>query len=156
MIREAQPDDAADLLRLIRALAAYEREADAVRTTEEELRAALSATDPRVHALIAEVDGRIIGLALWFLTYSTWTGRSTLYLEDLFVEPRQRRTGIGRELMAALVAEAEQRACARVEWSVLDWNEPAINFYRSLGATPLDEWTTWRLGLPNPSDRQLL
>ena len=161
MIREAQPEDATDLLRLIQALAEYELEPAAVKTTEDALRLALGSspavadvgtTEPRVHALVAEVDGRIIGIALWFLTYSTWTGKPTLYLEDLFVEPAKRRAGVGRELMAALTTEAERRGCARMEWSVLEWNEPAIAFYKSFGADPLTEWRTWRLDLSQSSD----
>ena len=147
VIREAQPGDAADLLRLIHGLAEYEREPAAVETTEDALRSALAASEPRVHAHVAEVDGRIVGMALWFLTYSTWTGTPTLYMEDLFVEPGLRRGGVGRELMAALAAEAEGRGCARMEWSVLEWNEPAIAFYRSFGANPLTEWRTWRMNL---------
>jgi GNAT superfamily N-acetyltransferase len=154
VIREAQPGDAADLLRLIRGLAEYEREPAAVETTEDALRSALAATEPRVHAHVAEVDGRIVGMALWFLTYSTWTGTPTLYMEDLFVEPGLRRGGVGRELMAALAAEAEGRGCARMEWSVLEWNEPAIAFYRSFGANPLTEWRTWRMNLAESSDAQ--
>lgn len=154
MIREARPEDAAELLHLIRALADYEREPAAVKTTEDALRSALAATEPRVHAHVAEVDGRIVGMALWFLTYSTWTGTPTLYMEDLFVEPGQRRAGVGRELMAALVTEAEVRGCARMEWSVLEWNEPAIAFYRSFGADPLTEWRTWRVDVGQPNDSQ--
>lgn len=152
MIREAQPEDAADLLRLIRGLAEYEREPAAVKTTEDALGLALAVTEPRVHAQVAEIDGRIVGMALWFLTYSTWTGAPTLYLEDLFVEPGQRRAGVGRELMAALAAEAERRGCARMEWSVLEWNEPAIAFYTSFGANPLTEWRTWRVDLAQSRD----
>ena len=87
-------------------------------------------------------------MAVWFLSYSTWTGRPGLYLEDLFVEPHQRSLGVGRALMDALRALAVELGCARMEWSVLDWNEPAIAFYRSLGAEPMDEWTTWRIELP--------
>lgn len=151
VIREAKPDEAADLLRLIRGLADYEREPAAVATTEEALRAALACPEPTVHAHVAETDGRIVGMALWFLAYSTWTGRPTLYLEDLFVEPERRRSGLGRELMAALSVEAERRGCARMEWSVLDWNEPAIAFYRSFGGKPLTEWTTWRIELMDAS-----
>lgn len=152
MIREAQPEDAADLLRLIRGLAEYERDPGAVKTTEASLRLALTVAEPRVHAHLAEIDGRIVGMALWFLTYSTWTGAPTLYLEDLFIEPGQRRAGVGQELMAALAVEAERLGCARMEWSVLEWNEPAMAFYRSLGANPLTEWRTWRVDLTKPRD----
>jgi GNAT superfamily N-acetyltransferase len=145
VIRPARPGDEADLLRLVRGLARYEREPDAVVATEGSLAAALFGPDPRVFAHVAEDAGRTVGLAVWFLAFSTWTGRPTLYLEDLFVEPERRRSGLGRELMAALAGRAAELACARMDWSVLDWNEPAIGFYRSLGAYPLDGWTTWRL-----------
>lgn len=147
MIREARPDDVGDLLRLIRALAEYEHEPNAVQTTETTLASALFGPVPRAHAHVAEEADRVIGMALWFLSFSTWTGRPTLYLEDLFVDPDQRGKGIGGALMDALIHEAGKRGCARMEWAVLDWNEPAVRFYRSLGARPLDEWTTWRLEL---------
>ena len=147
VIREARPHDAEDLLRLVQQLAIYEREPDAVRTTPEDLAAALDADEPRVRAHVAEVDGAIVGMALWFLTYSTWTGTPTLYLEDLFVDPEHRADGLGKALMKALAAEAKKRGCARMEWSVLDWNESAIAFYRSFGAEPMEEWTTWRMDL---------
>lgn len=145
MIRAARPDDIPDLLRLVRALAEYEREPDAVAATEESLRAALFAERPLVHALVAEVDGRVVGMAVWYLTFSTWTGRHSLYLEDVFVEPDQRRSGLGRALLAELAARAGELGCARMDWAVLDWNEPAQRFYSSIGARPMDEWTTWRL-----------
>lgn len=148
MIRPARPDDAADLLRLIRALAAYEREPDAVEATEESLRAALFSPASAVHALIGEDGGRTVGMAIWFLAFSTWTGRPTLYLEDIFVEADQRGRGVGRELMTALAAEAVQRGCARMDWSVLNWNAPSIAFYRRLGARAMTEWTSWRLDGP--------
>jgi GNAT superfamily N-acetyltransferase len=145
VIREAQPGDAPDLLRLVRALAEYEGEPGAVEATEASLAAALFRPDPLVHAHVAEEDGRVVGMAIWFLSFSTWTGRHSLYLEDLFVEPAQRGRGTGRALLARLASRAVELGCARVDWSVLDWNEPAIGFYRSLGARPMDEWTTWRL-----------
>ncbi|HET6873613.1 MAG TPA: GNAT family N-acetyltransferase [Acidimicrobiales bacterium] len=145
MIRAAAPSDAGALLRLIRELAAYEREPDAVEATEESLAEALFCPAPLVHALVAETGGRVVGMAIWFLSFSTWTGRHSLYLEDLFVEPDQRGTGLGRELMRALAGIAVERGCARMDWSVLDWNEPSIGFYRALGARPMDEWTGWRI-----------
>ena len=148
MIRPARPDDVPELLRLIHALAAYEHEPTAVQTTDEDLRQALFAPAPVAHALVADDGGRVVGMALWFLAFSTWTGRPTLYLEDLFVEPGRRGAGLGRALMAALAGQATELGCARMEWSVLNWNEPAIGFYRSLGARPMQEWTTWRLDLP--------
>ncbi len=145
VIREAGPDDVADILRLVRALAEYEREPDAVLAGEESLRAALFCDHPLVHAHVAAQDGRVVGMAVWFLSFSTWTGRPSLYLEDLFVEPEWRGHGVGRALFARLAARAVELGCARMDWSVLDWNESAMGFYRSLGARPLDGWTTWRL-----------
>ena len=148
MIRDARPDDVGDLVRLIEALASYEREPDAVQCTPGSLADALFGPEPLAHALVAEEEGRLVGMALWFFTFSTWTGRPTLYVEDLFVEPAQRGRGLGAALMAALEEQALQRGCARMEWSVLDWNEPAMGFYRALGARPMAEWTTWRLEVP--------
>ncbi len=145
MIREARPGDTGDLLRLVRALAAYEREPHAVEATEESLTAALFGPHPLVHAHVAEVGGRVVGMAVWFLSFSTWTGRHSVYLEDLFVEPEARGSGLGRALLRRLAARAVELGCARMDWSVLDWNEPAMGFYRSIGARPMDEWTTWRL-----------
>lgn len=145
MIREAGPGDTGDLLRLIRALADYEREPEAVDATEESLAAALFCPNPKVHAYVAEAEGRVVGMAVWFLSFSTWTGRHSLYLEDLFVEPAARRLGVGRALIRRLADRALALGCARMDWSVLDWNEPAMAFYRTLGARPMEEWTTWRL-----------
>jgi GNAT superfamily N-acetyltransferase len=145
MIRDARAADTADILRLVRALAAYEREPDAVQATEDSLGSALFAERPLVHACVAEVDGRVVGAAVWFLSFSTWTGRPSLYLEDIFVEPEHRSGGLGRALMSRLARRAAELGCARMEWSVLDWNEPAMAFYRAVGAGPMDGWTTWRL-----------
>jgi GNAT superfamily N-acetyltransferase len=130
---------------LIGELAAYERAPDAVEATEEGLRAALFAATPHVWCHVAAVDGEVVGFALWFLNFSTWQGRHGLYLEDLFVRPAYRGTGLGKALLTTLVGIARERGYGRVEWVVLDWNEPAHAFYRSLGAVPMDEWTTWRL-----------
>jgi GNAT superfamily N-acetyltransferase len=145
MIRPARPGDEADILRLIQALADYEREPDAVETTAEELRAQLFADVPRVFAHVAEHDGSIVGIAVWFLNFSTWTGRHGIYLEDLFVDPAVRASGVARGLMRALAAEAKAQGCARMEWAVLDWNEPAKAFYRRLGARHNETWESWRL-----------
>jgi len=144
-IRLARPGDEADILRLIRALATFEREPDAVVATEAMLTAALFSEGGHVHAHVAEREGRVVGLALWFLNYSTWTGRSGLYLEDLFVEDSERRSGVARALMAVLAREALARGCARMDWAVLDWNEEAMRFYRRLGGTPSAGWQPWRL-----------
>lgn len=145
MIRPARPGDEPDILRLIRALADYERDPDAVEATVDGLRAHLFADEPRVFAHVAEQDGRIVGIAVWFLTFSTWTGRHGIYLEDLFVEPSARGAGIARELMRALAAEARDKGYRRMDWAVLDWNEPAKTFYRRLGARHNETWELWRV-----------
>ncbi|WP_017592703.1 GNAT family N-acetyltransferase [Nocardiopsis potens] len=145
MIRPARPDDVPAILRLIRDLAAYEREPDAVQTTEKDLEQALFGENPAVFAHIAEDAGEPVGFALWFVNFSTWTGRHGVYLEDLFVRPEMRGRGYGRALLTELARTCVRRGYRRLEWSVLDWNEPSIAFYRSLGAVPMDEWTVYRL-----------
>jgi GNAT superfamily N-acetyltransferase len=144
-IRPAQPGDEVDILRLIQALADYEREPDAVQATADGLRAHLFADEPRVFAHVAEQDGRILGIAVWFLNFSTWTGRHGIYLEDLFVDPAVRRQGVAEGLMRALAAEAEAHGYARLDWAVLDWNDLAKGFYRRLGARHNHTWEPWRL-----------
>lgn len=144
-IRFATPDDAATILRFIRELATYEREPDAVETTEPTLRAQLAEPTPPFECVIAERDGEPLGFALFFHTYSTWRGRRGIHLEDLWVTPAARKQGIGRALLARVAAIACERGCARLEWAVLDWNELALSFYRGLDAEPLSEWTTMRL-----------
>ncbi|HEY0239271.1 MAG TPA: GNAT family N-acetyltransferase, partial [Friedmanniella sp.] len=135
---------------MVRELAEYERAADQVRLTPEQLRRALfggAAPDgsPAAYLLVAEEGGAPVGFALWFLNFSTWEGVHGIYLEDLYVKPDRRGGGAGRALLRALAGIAHERGYARVEWSVLNWNEPAIGFYSSLGATPMEEWTTYRL-----------
>jgi GNAT superfamily N-acetyltransferase len=144
-VRDATPGDTGELLRLIRGLAAYERAPDAVETTAAGLRRALFGPDPKVFALVAEVNRVVVGMAVYFVSFSTWTGRPGLYLEDLFVEPPHRSAGVGRALMSALASRAVDLGYQRLEWAVLDWNELAISFYRTLGAVPMDGWTTFRL-----------
>jgi GNAT superfamily N-acetyltransferase len=144
-IRDAVPGDIPDILRLIRELAGYEREPDAVEATKEDLHHGLFGTGARVFALVAEVDGAVVGMAIYFVSFSTWTGQHGLYLEDLFVEAAHRSTGLGRALMRTLALRAVDLGYKRLEWAVLDWNEPAILFYQALGAVPMDEWTTFRL-----------
>lgn len=144
IVRHAVRADVADMLRLIVALAVYEREPDAVRATEASLAETLFGEGAQVFAHVAEADGRVVGVALWFQTFSTWTGRPSLYLEDLFVE-ESARGGAGRALMAALAREAKARDCARIDWAVLDWNEPAKRFYTALGARPSTGWEPWRI-----------
>ena len=145
MIREATVDDVDSLLELVHDLARYERSAGSVRMDAEQLRAALFGPAPTVFAHVAEEDGVVVGMAIWFLTFSTWTGRNGIHLEDLFVRPEARSSGVGRALLTELASIARRSGYGRVEWSVLDWNEPAIGFYRSLGAEPLDEWIGYRL-----------
>jgi GNAT superfamily N-acetyltransferase len=144
-IRFATALDAETILRLVRDLAEYEREPDAVELTVPVLRAQLESEAPPFQCLLAERDGVALGFALFFSSYSTWRGRPGIYLEDLFVTPAARGLGIGKALLRRLAVLAVERGCARVEWSVLDWNTPAIEFYRSLGATPMDTWTVYRL-----------
>jgi GNAT superfamily N-acetyltransferase len=144
-IRTAREDDVPVIVSLIRELAEYEREPDAVAATEDDIRAALFGPSPAAFCHVAEPDGEVVGFALWFLNFSTWKGRHGIYLEDLFVRPGARGTGLGKALLLTLIDIAKERGYGRVEWSVLDWNTPAIDFYRSLGARPMDEWTVWRL-----------
>ncbi|KAE8764262.1 GNAT family N-acetyltransferase [Georgenia thermotolerans] len=144
-IRPVRPEDVPVILQLVRDLATYEREPDAVKATEEGLHAALFGPAPAVFAHVAEDDGEVQGFALWFRNFSTWEGVHGIYLEDLYVRPEARGRGHGRALLRTLAQIAVERGYARVEWAVLDWNEPSIGFYRSLGARPQDEWTTFRL-----------
>ena len=145
MIRPARPDDAPAIYQLIRNLAEYERSLPEVTGTEADLRSSLFGPDPAVFAHVAEHEGEVAGFALWFLNYSTWTGRHGIYLEDLYVRPGLRGTGYGRQLLAELAALCIERGYARLEWWVLDWNEPARGFYDKLGAIRMDEWTVHRL-----------
>ena len=144
MIRPAVPDDVPELLRLVRELAEYEREPDAVVATEADLFGGLF-VDRTCSAHVALQHDEVVGFALWYPTFSTWTGRPGMWLEDLFVRPAARGTGLGRDLLTALARVCVERGYARFEWWVLDWNAPAIGFYRALGAVPQDEWTTYRL-----------
>ncbi|TDC45612.1 GNAT family N-acetyltransferase [Actinomadura sp. KC345] len=146
MIRLAEPGDVGDILRLIRDLAEYERALHEVKTTEAQLRAGLFGDDPKTFAHVAEhEDGRVVGFALWFLTFSTWNGTHGIYLEDLYVEPGVRGHGHGKGLLTELARIADERGYERVEWAVLNWNQPSIEFYEALGARPQDEWTVYRL-----------
>ena len=139
-IRFAEQGDVATILRFVRELAEYERAADKVVATEALLADALFSAPPAAEALIAEVDGAPVGMALFFHNFSTWTGWRGLYLEDLYVTPSARGQGVGKVLLKRLARLATDRGCARFEWSVLTWNTPAIDFYRSLGAETLEEW----------------
>jgi len=148
LIRPAVRGDVAELLRLVRELAEYEKLADQARGTEPALAEALFGERPACEALIAEVSGRAVGFALFFTTFSTFLCRPGLYLEDLFVEPAHRGTGIGKALLARLAALAVARGAGRFEWRVLDWNEPSIRFYEALGATIMREWLLARVTGP--------
>ena len=139
------PADIPFVLRFIRGLAQYENEPDSVVTTEEHLHRALFAEVPAAEAVLARFQGEPAGLALWFKTYSTWTGVAGMWLEDIFIKPELRRLGIGKALMIYLARLCVERGYGRFEWSVLDWNTAAIDFYRSLGAVAMDEWTINRL-----------
>ncbi len=144
-IRPATADDVPLIRQLIAELAEYERLADAAVATDDGLREQLFSAQPAAEVLIGEVDGEAAGFALFFHNFSTFLGKRGLYLEDLFVRPAFRGSGLGRHLMASLARIAVQRDCGRFEWSVLDWNAPAIGFYRTLGAVGMDEWTVQRL-----------
>ena len=144
VIRPALPADVPTILRFIRELADYEREPEAVVATEALLHDALFERS-HAEAVIAESDGTPVGFALFFHNFSTWTGRPGLYLEDLYVTPQARGGGAGKALLVHLAGLALDRGCARFEWSVLDWNTPAIDFYRAMGAEPMQGWTVRRV-----------
>lgn len=145
VLRPATSADCAEILSLIQALAVYEREPDAVIATEAHLQATLFTESPKVHAVVAEIDGVIVGFAIYFYNYSTWLGCHGLYLEDLYVQAEYRGRGVGLALLKHLAGIAVAEGCGRFEWAVLDWNEPAIAFYNAAGAVPMDEWTVFRL-----------
>ena len=145
MIRPATRCDIADIARLIRDLAEYEHLSHVVVLDEDLLGEHLFGARPFAEVLLAEEAGAVVGFALFFHNYSTFQGRPGIYLEDLFVEPHRRGQGHGKALMREVARLAVQRGCGRLEWSVLDWNEPSIRFYAALGAVALDEWTTYRL-----------
>jgi len=144
-IRPATSEDAALILHFIRELAIYEKAEHEVLATEDSIRATVFADDSRVDALICELEGKAIGVALYFFNYSTWLGKYGLFLEDLYVTPEQRGIGAGKALLQHLAKIAVDKDCGRFEWNVLDWNKPAIDFYQSLGAEPLHEWIGYRL-----------
>ncbi len=144
-IKPATDADVPVILRLIRELAEYERAPEQAVATEPQLRDVLFGDKPAAQVLLAIEQAEPVGFAVYFFNFSTWLGRPGLYLEDLFVRPEHRGKGYGRELLVRLAQIAQERGCGRMEWAVLDWNEPAIQFYRKLGATPMDEWTVFRL-----------
>ena len=144
-IREAQPGDVADIVRLINDLAEYEKAPDEVVATEEHLHAALFNPQPHVFDHVVEADNRVIGMSLWFLNFSTWQGVHGIYLEDLYIEPEYRGRGYGLALLKHLAKICVERRYGRFQWWVLDWNAPAIEFYKSQGAVAMDEWTVFRV-----------
>ena len=147
MIRRATPEDVPALVGLVYDLAEYEKSRHECALTAEQLHASLFGPDPKVFAHVAQRDsgGEVLGCAIWFLNYSTWTGTHGIYLEDLFAKPEARGLGLGKALLAALAREAVANGYRRVDWSVLDWNTPSIEFYEALGARAQDEWTGYRL-----------
>lgn len=144
-IRPAQQADCVLIPRFVRDLALYERATDKVKTTVAQLEQALFGDNPRVYAVVCEEEGNPVGFALYFYNFSTWLGRLGLYLEDLYVDPAHRGKGAGKALLRHLAQVALNEGCGRFEWSVLDWNEPAIQFYESFGARPQSEWVGYRL-----------
>jgi GNAT superfamily N-acetyltransferase len=144
-ISPATPDDVPTILALVRELAEFERLLDQVRATEEQIRKALFGPRPYAEVLIARVDGEVAGFALFFHNLSTFLAKPGIYLEDLYVRPKFRGGGCGASLLRRLATIAVERDCGRLEWSVLNWNQRAIDFYKSLGAEPLDEWTMYRV-----------
>jgi GNAT superfamily N-acetyltransferase len=144
-LRAAQTGDVPQILGFIRELAVYEREPDAVKMTEAQLAEALFGKPAKAEALLAETEAGAVGFAIWFESFNTWTGRPSLYLEDLYVRPEARKHGIGKAIFAHLAKLAMARGYHRFEWSVLDWNEPAIRFYVGLGAQAQSDWTKYRL-----------
>ena len=148
LIRRARPDEAGLVLSLVRELAEYEKLLHEVEATEAMIAKALFAASPRVFCDLAEWDGEVAGFAVWFVNFSTFSGRAGIYLEDLFVRPALRGKGIGKALLAHLARECVANEWSRLQWSVLDWNTPSIEFYKSLGAVMLDEWTVCKVGGP--------
>jgi GNAT superfamily N-acetyltransferase len=144
-VRSIRPDDVPAVVGLVRELADYERALHEVRLTEEQLTECLFGDSPALFGHVAEDDGAVVGVALWFLNFSTWRGTHGIYLEDLFVQPQHRGKGLGKELLRTLAAVCVERGYSRLEWSVLDWNTPSIDFYKAAGALPMDEWTVFRL-----------
>ncbi|MCA1684471.1 MAG: GNAT family N-acetyltransferase [Planctomycetia bacterium] len=144
-VRPCAAADSTALADLVRELADYEKLGHLARAGEGDFRAHLFGPRPAAEAVLAEVDGEAVGFALFFPTFSTFRGEPGLYLEDLFVRPAMRGIGIGKALIAAVARRAVDRGCGRLEWSVLDWNAPAVSFYRAVGAVPLDEWTVYRI-----------
>jgi len=146
-IRPAGLEDVPAILGLVHELAVYERAPDAVEATQADFRAALFPQEgvPTAFVHVAVVNGTVVGMAIWYVTFSTWLGRGGIWLEDVFVSPKHRESGLGKALLATLAAACAERGYGRLEWCVLKWNSPAIGFYNSTGGQPMDEWLTYRL-----------
>jgi len=145
LIRPATVDDIQQIMQFVIDLAVYEKALEEVRATASHIQETLFCEHPQAFCLIAEIDQKPVGFAVYFFNYSTWLGKHGIYLEDLYVDPNARGLGAGKALLRELAKRAVAKGCGRVEWSVLDWNEPAIEFYKAMGATPQDEWTVYRL-----------
>ena len=145
MIRSAQLQDIPEILALIQELAEYEKAPEEAIATSAQLEVALFGPSPKVFCEIVEVDGAIFGCAIWFLNFSTWQGKHGIYLEDLYIRPQYRGQGWGKKLLQHLAAKCVANDWGRFQWWVLDWNEPSIEFYKALGAVPMDEWTVYRV-----------
>ena len=144
-IRPARQEEVGIVLQLIHDLAVYEKAPNEVEATEKELLETIFSSDPKVFCDLVDVDGEIAGMAIWFLNYSTWQGKHGIYLEDLFIKPEYRGRGYGKALLKHLAKICDEKGYGRFQWWVLDWNSPAIEFYRSLGAVAMDEWTVYRV-----------
>jgi len=144
-IRPARKEEVGKVLQLIHDLAHYEKAPNEVEATEKELLATIFIDNPKVFCDVVDVDGEIVGMAIWFLNYSTWQGKHGIYLEDLFIKPEYRGHGYGKALLKHLAKICDEKGYGRFQWWVLDWNSPAIEFYRSLGAVAMDEWTVYRV-----------
>ena len=144
-VRPIRADDVPAVVALVRELAEYEKALHEVRLTEEQLTAVLFGDSPALFGHVAVVGDQVVGIALWFLNFSTWRGTHGVYLEDLYVQPQHRGRGLGKELLRTLAAVCVERGYSRLEWSVLDWNAPSIEFYKAAGAVPMDGWTVFRL-----------
>ena len=144
-VRRIRPDDVPAVVALVRELADYEKALHEVRLTEAQLHERLFGEAPALFGHVAVVDDRVVGMALWFLNFSTWRGTHGIYLEDLYVQPQHRGAGLGKQLLRTLAGLCVERGYSRLEWSVLDWNAPSIAFYEAAGAVPMDGWTVFRL-----------
>jgi GNAT superfamily N-acetyltransferase len=143
-IRPAKREEVGEVLQLIQDLATYEKAPDQVEASEDDLLNTIFAKEPRVFCDLVEVDGQIAGMAIWFLNYSTWQAKHGIYLEDLYIKPEFRAKGYGKALLKHLAQICDREGYGRLQWWVLDWNSPAIEFYRSFGAEAMDEWTVYR------------